>query len=102
MLCRLKTDFLDGACYNETFVDLCPHVRHEQTDRRDATNHPQLCGRVLMPHFENHWTSNLENMQEFVSIDVPHIELITSPAYDVGLTREQLVETNLNRLKHFA
>jgi len=55
-----------------------------------------------MPHFENHWTSNLENMQEFVSIDVPHIELITSPAYDVGLTREQLVETNLNRLKHFA
>lgn len=51
-----------------------------------------------MPYFEAAWSPYLEMMQEFVCITVNHAELITSPAYDIGLKRDELVKTNYEKL----
>ena len=53
-----------------------------------------------MPHFEQYWSAYLGEMREFVRISVEKAEVITSPAYDVGLTRAELVETNLDKLNN--
>jgi hypothetical protein len=55
-------------------------------------------GQKLMPYFEAAWSPYLEMMQEFVCITVNHAELITSPAYDIGLKRDELVKTNYEKL----
>lgn len=52
----------------------------------------------LLLHFEAHWSPYLEQMQEFVCIDIEGCELIASPAYDVGLDRAELVRINLEKL----
>jgi hypothetical protein len=55
-------------------------------------------GRQLMPCFEALWSAYLEVMQEFICISIDKAELISSPAYDVGLTRDELVKANFARL----
>ena len=55
-------------------------------------------GQQLMPYFEEHWSAYIEVMQDFVCISIDKTELISSPAYDVGLTREELVKTNFEKL----
>lgn len=55
-------------------------------------------GQQLMPCFAEHWSAYLEVMQEFVCITINRAELISSPAYDVGLTRDELVKTNFEKL----
>jgi hypothetical protein len=55
-------------------------------------------GQQLMPRFEEHWSAYLEVMQDFVCISIDKDELISSPAYDVGLTRDELVKTNFEKL----
>jgi hypothetical protein len=55
-------------------------------------------GRQLMPCFEELWSAYLEVMQDFVCISIDKAELISSPAYDVGLTREELVKANFEKL----
>jgi len=53
---------------------------------------------ALLPHFEALWSPYLERMQEFVRIDIEACELITSPAYDAGFERAQLIQSNLDKL----
>ena len=55
-------------------------------------------GQQLMPCFEEHWSAYLEVMQDFICISIDQAELISSPAYDVGLTRDELVKTNFEKL----
>ena len=55
-------------------------------------------GRQLTPQFEAAWSAYLDVMQEFVRITIRSAELITSPAYDVGLSRDELVKTNFEKL----
>ena len=55
-------------------------------------------GQQLMPCFEELWSAYLEVMQDFVCISIEQAELISSPAYDVGLTRHELVKTNFEKL----
>ena len=59
-------------------------------------------GLELLPYFEAQWSPYLEQMQEFIEITVERAQLITSPAYDVGLSRDELVATNLDKLKNLA
>ena len=59
-------------------------------------------GKRLLPYFEELWSPYLEHMQDFVRIDIEACELITSPGYDLGFSREQLVETNFDKLKDLA
>jgi len=55
-------------------------------------------GRQLMPCFEEHWSAYVDVMQDFICISIDKAELISSPAYDVGLTRDELVKANFARL----
>jgi len=55
-------------------------------------------GRQLMPCFEEHWSAYVDVMQDFVCISIDKAELISSPAYDVGLKRDELVKTNFEKL----
>jgi hypothetical protein len=59
-------------------------------------------GLRLMPYFEEYWATYLDVMQDFVSISIEAAELIVSPAYDVGLTREELVTANFDKLSKLA
>ncbi len=55
-------------------------------------------GRQLMPCFEEHWSAYVDVMQDFICISIDMAELISSPAYDVGLKRDELVKANFVRL----
>jgi hypothetical protein len=59
-------------------------------------------GQQLMPCFEEHWSAYLDVMQDFICISIDKTELISSPAYDVGLTRDELVKTNFEKLSKLA
>lgn len=52
----------------------------------------------LMAAFESSWSDYLASMSAFVRIDVNASELITSPAYDRGITEDELRRTNLAKL----
>ncbi len=56
----------------------------------------------LLPHFETLWAPYIEQMSEFVRIDIEQAQLITSPAYDLGIRREELMQTNLGKLSALA
>ena len=53
---------------------------------------------ALRGAFEKDWASYIEIMDGFVRIDVSAVELILSPAYDVGAREEDLHAANLEKL----
>lgn len=55
-------------------------------------------GQQLMPCFVAQWSAYLDVMHDFICISIEQAELISSPAYDVGLVREELVKTNFEKL----
>jgi general stress protein 26 len=55
-------------------------------------------GKMLMPFFQRNWAPYLEAMQCFVSISISRAELILSPAYDVGFSKEELMKVNLEKI----
>ena len=65
-----------------------------------AKNSPR--GQELLPHFQALWNPYLEQMQDFVEITIENAQLITSPAYDVGFGRDELVAANLDKLNKLA
>ena len=52
----------------------------------------------LLQAFERDWSPYLEHMPELVQINVSKASMITSPAYDLGLTEAELQKTNLDKL----
>ena len=52
----------------------------------------------LKAAFDQDWSDYLAYMSAFVKIDVSAAELIKSPAYDLGITEEELRRTNLEKL----
>ena len=52
----------------------------------------------LRPCFEALWAPYIEHMNEFVRIDIERAQLITSPAYDLGIERSELLQTNFAKL----
>jgi hypothetical protein len=54
---------------------------------------PQIVGA-----FETLWAPYLERVRSFVKIRVSSAEMILSPAYDIGLSEEELRASNLTRL----
>lgn len=53
---------------------------------------------ALTAAFEPAWSAYLPHMSAFVVIEVSAAELVTSPAYDLGFTEDELRKTNLERL----
>ena len=52
----------------------------------------------LVRKFEQAYGDYLDAMSGFVIIDVMESELIFSPAYDLGITEDELRESNMNKL----
>ena len=59
-------------------------------------------GKMLMPHFKQHWQPYVEHMSCFVRISVTEAELVLTPAYDLGFSKAELVKTNLEKLTRIA
>jgi len=55
---------------------------------------------VLLAKLEESFAPYIEHMSHFVRIDVTHAELILSPAYDIGLTVDELRRANLDKLNN--
>lgn len=53
---------------------------------------------ALSEAFRPKWGDYLSQMSDFVRIDVARCELILSPAYDLGISAEELKRTNLEKL----
>ena len=81
-----------------SFVDVLARVAVRVSGSAEVVTRDSETGRKLTPHFEAAWPAYLELMREFVCITISSSELITSPAYDVGLKREELVTTNFEKL----
>jgi len=48
--------------------------------------------------FEQSWPLYVPHMSSFVLIHIKKVEAITSPAYDIGFSEEELMATNLEKL----
>jgi hypothetical protein len=81
-----------------SFVDVLARLAVRVSGSAELVARDSDRGRRLLPHFEAAWSPYLDLMQEFVCISVVSAELITSPAYDVGLKRDELVKANLEKL----
>ena len=54
--------------------------------------------QALLSEFEKNWSPYLHAVKAFVVIKLTRVEMILSPAYDLGLTEAELVVTNLAKL----
>ncbi|MEL6961275.1 MAG: pyridoxamine 5'-phosphate oxidase family protein [Pseudomonadota bacterium] len=59
--------------------------------KADADDHMQAT-------FDQQWADYLQYMSAFVKIDIKACEMILSPAYDLGMTEDDLRRTNLEKL----
>ena len=57
-------------------------------------------GQRLVTIFKKHWEPYVPVMKNFVVIQITEASLVTSPAYDLGLTSDELRKMNLEKLKH--
>ncbi len=55
-------------------------------------------GDDLRRAFEAAWGTYVPHMSAFIRIEIEASELILSPAYDLGITEEELRRTNLEKL----
>jgi len=53
----------------------------------------------LIRAFEESWADYLPHMSDLVVITLTRAELVTSPAYDLGITDAELVSVNLAKLQ---
>lgn len=84
------------------FIDLLARVALRVRGRATLVARDSVEAESLRPHFEAQWAPYIEHMSEFVCIDIDAAQLITSPAYDLGLRREDLVQANLAKLAALA
>ncbi|MEM7292707.1 MAG: pyridoxamine 5'-phosphate oxidase family protein [Pseudomonadota bacterium] len=59
-------------------------------------------GQALMPMFEELWAPYIDKMRNFIRVDVSRAQLVTSPAYDIGLGEQELVDANFEKIKGIA
>ncbi|MCP4470970.1 MAG: pyridoxamine 5'-phosphate oxidase family protein [Gammaproteobacteria bacterium] len=81
-----------------SFVDVLARVAVRVSGSAEIVTKDSVPGQQLIAHFEAAWGPYLDVMREFVCITISSAELITSPAYDVGLKRDELVKTNFEKL----
>lgn len=82
------------------FIDVLARLAVRVRGRGDVVEKDSSAGKSLAPKFEALWSDYLDQMQEFVKIEIEACELITSPAYDIGISREQLVRTNFEKISN--
>jgi predicted pyridoxine 5'-phosphate oxidase superfamily flavin-nucleotide-binding protein len=80
------------------FIDVLARLALRVRGRATLVARDSADAEALLPHFAALWAPYIEQMSEFVRIDIDAAHIITSPAYDLGLRREDLMQTNLARL----
>ncbi len=83
-----------------SFIDVLARLAVRVRGRAQVVEKNSADGKNLVAQFEPLWADYLEQMHEFVKIDIDACELITSPAYDIGFNREQLVTANFDKLSN--
>lgn len=83
-----------------SFIDVLARLAVRVRGRARIVAKDSTDGKNLAARFEPLWADYLEQMQEFVKIDIDACELITSPAYDIGFSREQLVKANFDKISN--
>jgi len=84
------------------FTDVLARRALRVRGKADIVDKDSEQGKVLLPHFEQRWEPYVGHMSCFVKISVSRAELVLTPAYDLGFTKEELVQTNLEKLKKIA
>ena len=93
-----RENLLQRPAVEVIFTDVLARLAVRVRGSAQIVTRDSAAGRELMPYFEETWGPYLEAMRDFVSISIEHAQMIKSPAYDVGLSREELVKTNFDKL----
>jgi len=93
-----RANLLERPAVEVNFIDVLARLAVRVRGKAQVIARDSEAGRQLQAHFEEPWGAYLERMSYFVRISIEHAELISSPAYDVGLTRAELVTANLAKL----
>jgi len=93
-----RANLLERPAVEVNFIDVLARLAVRVRGKAQVIARDSEAGRQLQAHFEEPWGAYLERMSDFVCISIEHAELISSPAYDVGLTRAELVTANLAKL----
>ena len=81
-----------------SFIDILARVAVRIKGNAQVITKGSDLGQRILPQFEELWSAYLELMSGFVFISIHSAELITSPAYDVAIKREELIKANFEKL----
>ncbi|MEM7564470.1 MAG: pyridoxamine 5'-phosphate oxidase family protein [Pseudomonadota bacterium] len=85
-----------------TFIDVLQRLAVRVKGQAEIAAKDSETGQKLMPFFEESWAAYLDVMEDFVCIHIERAELITSPGYDVGLSRDEMVAANFDKISQLA
>ena len=80
------------------FIDVLARLAVRVKGSAQVITKDSKLGQRILPQFEELWSAYLKMMSGFVFISIHSAELITSPAYDIGIKREELIKTNFEKL----
>ena len=81
------------VCFIDLGLRISARIKGRAKYIEKSEAEPELLGK-----FEQAYGDYLDAMSGFVIIDVMESELIFSPAYDLGITEDELRESNMNKL----
>ena len=81
------------VCFIDLVFRISARIKGRAKYIEKSEAEPELVGK-----FEQAYGDYLDAMSGFVMIDVMESELIFSPAYDLGITEDELRESNMNKL----
>ena len=93
-----SANLIERPAVEVNFIDILARVAVRVKGSAKVVAKDSELGQRLMPHFEELWSAYIELMSDFVFISIDSAQLITSPAYDVGLKRDELIKTNFEKL----
>jgi hypothetical protein len=99
---RTSANLRERPAVEVNFIDVLARLALRVRGRATLVARSSSDAEPLLPHFEELWAPYIEQMSEFVRIDIDAAQLITSPAYDLGLRREDLMQANLAKLMALA
>jgi len=93
-----SANLIERPAVEVNFIDILARVAVRVKGSAQIVAKDSELGQRIMPHFEELWSTYIELMSDFVFISIDNAELITSPAYDIGLKRDELIKTNFDKL----
>ncbi|MCH8104888.1 MAG: pyridoxamine 5'-phosphate oxidase family protein [Proteobacteria bacterium] len=95
---RTRANLIVRPSVEVSFTDILARVAVRVTGQAEVIEKESELGQALVPRFEEYWSDYLSIIKDFIHIKIDNAELIRSPAYDVGLERDELVKYNFEKL----